>query len=93
MASSYAFFPVETYRSSSVANGGTTIQDIFRTTTESRSVLDTKDLTNTKNLTDTKDLIQTELADIGGAVKFVIKNSNRTPIPIPATFPANPNTT
>lgn len=81
------FYPVETYRQSTVTNGGTTIQDILRVIDESRTVVDTK------NLTDTKDLTQTELADVGGTVSFVITCTNRTPIPIPAAAINNPNTT
>lgn len=78
---SVGYFPVETYRTSSVSNGGTTVQDITRTIDESRTV------------TDTKDLVETILADVGGQVSFVITNTNRSPVPIPAPQLRNPNTT
>lgn len=82
MATSQAgFFPVETYRDSSVTNGGTTVQTVDRTINEDRTV------------TDTKDLIETILADVGTSVSFTIKNTNKTPVPIPIQQPRNPNTT
>lgn len=87
------FFPVETYRSSSVSNGGTTVQEIDRTIDESRTVTDTKDIVNTKNLLDTKDLTETIQADIGGQVSFTITNTNKAPIPVPIGPINNPNTT
>lgn len=82
MATSQAgFFPVETYRDSSVSNGGTTVQTVVRTITENRTV------------TDTKDLVETILADVGGEVSFTIQCTNKTPVPIPIQQPKNPNTT
>jgi len=65
------------------------VQDITRDITEDRTVTNTKNLTN---LT-TRALTETIQADIGSSVKFRIANSNRAPIPIPASLPVNPNTT
>lgn len=87
MASQAGFFPVETYRSSSVTNGGTTVQSVTRVINESKTGVDTKDIT------DTKDLTETIQADVGGAVKFSITNKNITPIQIPQAPIRNPNTT
>lgn len=90
MATSQAgFFPVETYRTSSVTNGGTTVQSITRVIAENRTVVDTKNLSNTNS----RSLTETLQADIGGTISFVIKNTNRSPVEIPIRVPQNPNTT
>ena len=78
---SLGYFPIATYRTSSVTNGGTTTQAITQVRIENRTTLDTKNLAET---------IQ---ADIGGQVSFIIKNTNKTPVPIPLPPPVNPNTT
>jgi hypothetical protein len=88
MAQTYV--PVARYRVSAVTNGGTTIQAVTSTRTETRQVVDTKNLADTT----ARALTETIQADIGGSISFVIKIPNILPVPIPAPPPPNnPHTT
>ena len=78
---SLGYFPIAQYRQTTVTNGGTTIVAISSTRTFNNT-----DTTN-------KDLTETQLADIGGQISFVLTNTNKTPIPLPPVYPTNPHTT
>jgi hypothetical protein len=86
---SQTYIPVERYRSSTVTNGGTTIQNISSVRSESRNVVDTKALTDVAS----RALTDQMQADIGGSVSFVLKIPNKLPVPIPIPPPPhNPHT-
>jgi hypothetical protein len=94
---SAGYYPVATYRTSTVTNGGTTTQAITSFQTEARQVTDTKNLTDTTTRALTESGLsngqQIVYADIGSSVKFVLKIPNKGPVQIPPVKPANPNTT
>lgn len=88
MAQTYV--PTVRTRTSTVTNGGTTVQDIYNTRTEDRTVTDTKNLTD---LT-TRALTETIQADIGGPLTFTVDIVPFLPVQLPRPpYPNTPHTT